>query len=102
MSDSSGTLGENRARGSLASVFPEWCSGLFWVRGMGVEQKTSFGSIFRSGEPSRYFPAREGERARRHSSHQYRAASPCCHDTSGDTAAQYFPVPGGCEVRLLF
>jgi hypothetical protein len=50
--------------------------------GNGCRAKTSFGSIVSSGEPSRYFPAREGERARRHSSHQYRAASPCCHEVA--------------------
>ena len=33
---------------------------------MGVEQKTSFGSISSFGESSRYFPATEGSRFVRH------------------------------------
>ena len=63
MSESSGTPGANNAPGSFALVFPQpslaraslGCSHLFWGWGMGVEQKTSFGSISCCREPSRYF-----------------------------------------------
>jgi hypothetical protein len=76
------------------------CSGLFWGRGMGVEQKTSFGSISSSGAPRVIFLQ---ERASAH------AATPAISTarlrravtTEVATTAQYFPVPGGCEVRLL-
>jgi hypothetical protein len=49
-------VGISKPRASLG------CSQLFWGRGTGVEQKTFFGNISSSGEPSRYFPAREGSR----------------------------------------
>ena len=70
MSESSGTPGARTALGVLlpqcfpSQALPAPHSGdhNYLGRGMGVEQKTSFGSISSSGEPSRYFPATEGSR----------------------------------------